>query len=252
MTSSVMEAIDGFLLGDGTIRFRHKRNTLQCGQKYEEMTKYFMSFFASYNPRVRKRILKPSNIRGKTLPVQVQYEGAAAHPDFEEQAKRWYPYGKKIVPKDLLLTPTSLLLWYLGDGCYERQCGHGHIVLHTQSFSAGDIDEILIPKLALLNIKATRRRGPTLYIGTGSLRAFFNCVGWQSPVVCYHYKFPTNDFLSNNFQTKEVSEMLGTSHIKLLRAVRSGKVSYDSKLYRKYWFSRDTVNKLDKEKVCVS
>src|SRR5947207_2878946 len=40
----------------------------------------------------------------------------------KEQRLRWYPEWKKIVPRDVLLDPVSILHWYLGDGslCVHR------------------------------------------------------------------------------------------------------------------------------------
>src|SRR5271166_1880257 len=36
---------------------------------------------------------------------------------FGEWRHKWYPNGEKIVPRDIALTPLTLLVWFLDDGC---------------------------------------------------------------------------------------------------------------------------------------
>lgn len=40
---------------------------------------------------------------------------------FTEQRKRWYPNGKKIIPKDIEIDKDMLLWWYIGDGFLCRK-----------------------------------------------------------------------------------------------------------------------------------
>lgn len=51
-----------------------------------------------------------------------------------KEFNRWYPKGKKVVPKDLRLTPVSALHWYVGDG----SSGKHELIFSTQSFNAED------------------------------------------------------------------------------------------------------------------
>ena len=55
---------------------------------------------------------------------------------------KWYPQGKKVVPRDITFTPTVLLHWYLGDGNIDRQ----RITLHTEGFSKEEV-EFLVQRL---------------------------------------------------------------------------------------------------------
>lgn len=48
----------------------------------------------------------------------------------------WYPDGKKIVPKNISLTPTTLLHWHIGDG----STGKKQIFLYTQRFPKADVE----------------------------------------------------------------------------------------------------------------
>ena len=51
--------------------------------------------------------------------------------------RKWYSQetGKKIVPKDLRLTPTILLHWFIGDGSVKRNGVRKTVVLFTLNFS---------------------------------------------------------------------------------------------------------------------
>ena len=65
--------------------------------------------------------------------------------------RKWYilETGKKIVPKDLRLTPTILLHWFIGDGSVMRYGVKGTgIALFTLNFSKEDV-QFLAERLEL-------------------------------------------------------------------------------------------------------
>lgn len=112
----------------------------------------------------------------------------------------WYQKldGKnfKTVPKDLKLTPATLLFWYLGDGCLIRRKNDDNripfIVLATNCFSRNDID-FLITKLKELNLNfypvkyksgfTGKSCGYCLYSNTqdGTVFRFFQTIGFECP-----------------------------------------------------------------------
>ena len=51
--------------------------------------------------------------------------------------QKWYPDGKKIVPRDLKLTPQTVLHWYIGDGSYIKGI-NDRICLYTLCFDKND------------------------------------------------------------------------------------------------------------------
>jgi hypothetical protein len=123
-----------------------------------------------------------------------------SHPDILEQAIRWYQgKGKKTrIPKDVRITPTSIMLWYLGDGSFNYdQIRHCSLLrLATCSFFPEDIDYILIPKLMLLGIKCKRLESKNdIQILPESTGTFFTLIGRKSPIQCYDYKFDIPDWL---------------------------------------------------------
>ncbi len=116
-----------------------------------------------------------------------------------KERKRWYPNGKKIVPKDLVLTPKMLLYLFLGDGSFG---GLGprttpeytrSLSLHTQSFTKQE-NLFLMKQLLNFGIKSTLGRrylNETQYfirIRNKSVKTFFDLIG-KCPVKCYEYKW---------------------------------------------------------------
>ncbi|KKK81369.1 hypothetical protein LCGC14_2814130, partial [marine sediment metagenome] len=111
------------------------------------------------------------------------------HPDFKKQRTRWYPQGKKIVPKDVLLSPESVLIWYLGDGSVKKYS----VTLHTNGFTQECV-RFLIKRLSLIGIPSKmilHNQQPEIFISSSGSKLFFDYIGWESPVRCYDYKFDT-------------------------------------------------------------
>lgn len=193
----MIEWIDGFLLGDGGIRFTNKYivenngeypySRFHIGSIHKEWAEYGISKFTPYHIRETQKAddiceRRPNPLYScKTL----------GHNDIKVQAERWYPPPKfkKIVPKDVRITPTSVMLWYLGDGTLIN---HHNLSLATCGFSEDEINNILIAKLEDLGIHSTIRRWKHycyLVIRRNSIGKFFDFIGHKSPISCYDYKF---------------------------------------------------------------
>jgi len=79
-------------------------------------------------------------------------------------------------------------------------CANDRIGLYTCGFSRHSVEDILIPKLKSVGIKAHRnKRDNSIKIcGYLNMRAFFNFIGWESPIPCYSYKFDVSDYIRAN------------------------------------------------------
>ncbi len=64
--------------------------------------------------------------------------------------KEWYPNGTKIVPRNLQITPTILLHWFIGDGSYNDT----EISFSTHSFPPNDVDWLVYLLNKTLGIKS--------------------------------------------------------------------------------------------------
>lgn len=176
------QIIDGEILGDAHVYLgKNYRNAcLMWHQKYLEHNLFLRDALSVLNPKIKKR----HNVDGYTL-------FTSCHPYITQQHKRWYPNGKKIVPLDFKLTPTSCFHWYIGDGYFNEQ---GYIELYSLCFT-GKENMFLVEKLLEKNIKSAhvvkkRNKKYPFYIriGNAGLKPFFKYIG-EPKISCYNYKW---------------------------------------------------------------
>jgi len=123
-TDNQKEFIDGLLLGDASIVYPSKNSIyprLTLSRKAEDKDylfwqyDVFRDFYTDTGPT-------PKNFfdyrTGKTY-FQYHLQSKSGEV-FTEYYKKWYPNKKKIIPRDLKLTPTTLLVWFLDDGTIIR------------------------------------------------------------------------------------------------------------------------------------
>lgn len=104
--------------------------------------------------------------------------------------KQWYPNGKKIVPKDIKLTPLTVRQWYIGDGSLVKRKTRRirpYIILCTCGFLIDDVNW-LTREMSNLGIKAKRYSGNIIYISVCYVKEFLNYIK-ECPVECYKYKW---------------------------------------------------------------
>jgi len=179
--------IDGFLLGDGHISAKNCH--ISWSLKYQEFSDYIKANLKLYNPKDSRRFQK--DVRCKQGGYHTTRGNTKCHPDFALQRQRWYK-DKKIVPKDVVISPKSLMIWYLGDGTLTD---YG-LVLCTDNFSESDVD-FLIAKLKQIGITSNKRFHaglPEIAVTSSGRKVFFDYIGWKSPVKCYNYKFPDDTY----------------------------------------------------------
>jgi hypothetical protein len=191
MDQKTLEIINGTLLGDGCI--------------FVDRGKYFRYKITAKDENLLLWISKQLKLENHYICFDKNNDTKAlvfsSRPFFKFLRQKWYiqENGKtrKIVPKDLELTPTTLLFWYLGDGSLIRRKKKDSrvppIVLATCCFSKEDVD-FLIKKLAELDLnfypvryKSGFNRGEycgyCLFSTTqdGTPFKFFKLIGFQPP-----------------------------------------------------------------------
>jgi hypothetical protein len=196
LNEKLIEWVDGFLLGDGSIGFRKRDymgSRFSFGSSEKQWTELAMSGLNDYNFTAPKHSEHTKNGK-KTYTWNSQTK---SHPDIVSQAKRWYPNGIKKVPEDVRITPTSILLWYLGDGSFTAFGGNSsHLLLATCAFDPSDIENILMPKLKALGIESIRTQQKNdISICSTSIKVFFDIIGHKSPISCYNRKFDVPEWL---------------------------------------------------------
>ena len=154
LTQEQIEILTGLLLGDVyLIRQKPTHNAHLIIDRsvkdidYLLLNKHIFNNICTETRKINYRILKSPPKYDKT-----KYETGAfatrSCPLLNIFHSKWYPNGIKIVPKDLILTPLIVAIWFCDDG-YIRLRGKNKNILHlrfcTEGFSKDD--NIFIAKL---------------------------------------------------------------------------------------------------------
>jgi hypothetical protein len=139
LTNKELEIINGCLLGDGSLYSRKYTASLSYCCKYKNIC---MSL-REHLPRIYSVYPRESSyFDHRTNKQYTSYRiDSVSNFHLKELRQKWYPNGKKIIPRDLVLTPEICYWWYLGDGC----SGNNSISLCTNGFTIEDV-EFLINK----------------------------------------------------------------------------------------------------------
>jgi len=122
---------------------------------------------------------------------------------FSKIYEKWYNNGVKIIPKDLILTPLTCLIWYIGDGCLSNLKRSQEIILATNCFSKDEQEQILLPQLQKFEAKLRHYSGEQyrIIIPRRKIQNFLNYIG-ECPFSDYQYKWDyknyQNQYLPND------------------------------------------------------
>ena len=191
LNSKQKEFINGTLLGDASISFSGKgwgrfNVTHTVSQKewvgLKELA--LKGFYLNKSERTERE--------GHQAAIRLETK---KNVEWRNLRLKWYPKGKKIVPKDINLTPLTLATWYMDDGSLTAAKG---AYLCTEGFDSPSF-WVLFYKLVDLGFKPhVVRRGAGYVItigngvdGEGSADRFFNTIGPYVPETM-RYKLPGN------------------------------------------------------------
>jgi len=225
-TEEMIESLDGFILGDGSIQADSNETIarLRCTQEYQEFTLYQMEPFRMYRPIYCKSKHEKSKNHspGFYLHGQTKF-----HPDLYKHYLRWYPIGKgtlKDPPRDVRITPKSVMIWYLGDGSVVDVNNSIALRISTDSFSEKGV-EFLAGKLREKGIECHRNNDNRIYIESRGIPKFFEFIGRESPVKCYDYKFKLPEWRLESKRMRDVADDLKIDYQRLAYFVKIGKIA---------------------------
>jgi len=180
----------GELLGDGCLEACSPYSArVHYASKYKEYAQYVsdkLKFFGiKRSGKIYKQYIKKDN-------CYIYSYNSLSYAELLTIRKKWYPDGKKIVPRDIVLTPLVCRQWYIGDGCLTHpKNARPSIILSTDCFLQKDVNW-LIKQLINLGFKATRQKSNNrLRISSYSTKYFIDYIG-RCPVECYKYKWDYN------------------------------------------------------------
>ncbi|HYF75021.1 MAG TPA: hypothetical protein VD757_00425 [Candidatus Nitrosocosmicus sp.] len=205
ITDKEKEIIKGELLGDGHVNSDPKSNDGYCVYKHSSKHKEYLEWLMTQLPSLKfgniGRVVHSSGAVSYHLHSNV-------HPDLTEFRDLFYlEDDTKIIPKDIKLTPTVLHHWYLGDGTYGYvsagrkpngdQKKSWQMSIAACDFSRDSLEEIIIPQLHDIGIKATvitKKGHPHVRISSYTHDRFFEYIS-KCNVKVYDYKFSQDAYI---------------------------------------------------------
>lgn len=146
----MMEILNGAMLGDGSL-YKHEHcvnaqftYTSKSYQHVEFVTKDFMDY------SFKEKIKYTEYYDKRTDKIYSRYTfRSITSPTFTKEYNRWYENNIKHIPNDLVLTPLTCLIWYIGDGCLAGNSKNStqEIQLSTNCFKKGELENIILPQL---------------------------------------------------------------------------------------------------------
>lgn len=211
ITKDFEEIFDGLMLGDGSLR-KSPRSRNACftyrGKHRSVALKYKIVFEAN------GFTFPPSNPRHILTERCDGWEiGSRIHGFFTKQYNRWYPQGKKIIPKDLIISPLTVKHWYYGDGGLAY---HHHLTRRvkfaTNGFAINEakwLAEKVNLVLGICSQIGLNNEQPILLVYKKDFDNLFSYIG-PCDIPCYQYKWivddrPLYNYYKNNCPCVEIT-----------------------------------------------
>jgi len=185
----LLEFIDGELLGDGCLTLSKKGHMAY----YDHASKYYEYLVWLDNIFSSEGLIRMGNIReyihkeNKALWYRYYTVGCV---ELQIVHDRWYPNGKKTVPKDLKLTPTIVRQWFIGDGSIKKDGSNVRFAVDGFDMES---KEILRKELLSVGIDTTfQDDNKTIYVRKVCVKRFYEYMDesfYANAPACYDYKF---------------------------------------------------------------
>lgn len=197
--------LDGWLLGDGCLKRSGRSVNARGshGSSYREYCVYVKNRWSMMG--ISSGRISPCPHKDKEGGIYYSYSVVSHnYPALTDQFNRWYPQGKKHVPSDLGLSPSTLLEWYIGDGSLRGKLPAlfmGGVVLEEVEFMVYLLNQVFPGGFCRKDRPQNRKTksGEEMqpyWEVVGSLSVvsdFFRYIG-LCPLPCYLYKWPRGDF----------------------------------------------------------
>lgn len=195
------EVIEGLMLGDGHIEKRGRSHNprLIIHQKQKE----FVDFLRNEISPTSKTVFHKGNSSrlkcGRLIPAAYSYFcKTKASPILKSYHNEWYKNKQKILPENLILTPTNVLHWFMGDGSayFRKKDKNGEIKFSTNNFTESEVN-VLVKKFNNLGFKCYKsqheptsdnNRGFIIRLSATDSNKFYSFIG-NCPVKCMKYKW---------------------------------------------------------------
>lgn len=202
LTDTQKEIIEGCLLGDGSVFIKTTAYfQIECVE--QELIEHLANSLP-FIWRRRTRIRNNVEIRGKLVKTKPAYSiTSRCDKSLNEFNHRWYLKDEKVVPKDLICTPTSFRHWFYGDGSTSYVTHKGknlgtQLTFCSNCFTYEDCEFLKYKLLEICNttvgVYDGGRGAPVLKTTKiESVKNFFDYIG-QSELECYNYKWKIPEY----------------------------------------------------------
>lgn len=137
LTELERSIIVGSILGDGYLRIIPGRSDAFLEINHSIKAKDYVD----YKFDCLKRICESAPKERNTNEGRVAYRFfTKQHIELTKFYKSFYVNKRKVIPKNLILTPLSIAIWYMDDGSRSRD---SDIYLNTQQFSISDQKKLM-------------------------------------------------------------------------------------------------------------
>jgi len=218
LTRIQLEILDGLLLGDGHLTRRSLMTSYHQSCKHESVLQEVSSLLGLQSS-IKRRADKPQEICLRTL----------AYLDLSRVWGRWYKpigqrqkgyrigrkrfcrgrpqRGKKIIPRDIRLTPTTCYWWHISDG----SAGKTQIRLFTNGFTKTETRSLRSRLARTLGLSVREIRMYSCIVGQWALalrakaaNAFLVYIG-PCHTPCYQYKWDRQRHSSSKRRTLPIT-----------------------------------------------
>lgn len=208
------EVINGTLLGDAHIRKSNQLSTIAAAyyskkSKNEDYGKHIADLISGQGDYDFKLHSSKQNYKGKISNIDYWTFRTRSSPQLNRYFDSWYPKRtgfKKVVPKNLILTPRTILYWFMDDGYttfrnrnkeykgtkWTQKKQQVILQFCTECFTKREND-FLVKQLKGFSLNAAVRphdkgTGWRISVNQSSTQDFFDLIG-ECPVVSMQYKW---------------------------------------------------------------
>lgn len=165
--------INGSLLGDGNLsKIRYKNGNSYFSKPQKAARREYLEWHLSELQPFSSSVGECENFcKGKSY--RRAYFSTKVSPIFTELREKWYPEGKKIVPRDLVLDPLAIAIWFFDDG--SNDVGARTCTFATYSFDKDDCD-FLVSQLNRFSLQCYVGDRNRIKTRSGSYKEFVDLI----------------------------------------------------------------------------
>jgi len=186
-SSEFIQILDGLVFSDGYI----SKSNFKLGSTFLWYVNAVRGFFEHFNWITRWYAYPDKSGWTDKLSFNVDTYPTRDNPfSMKAYRKWWYPNGKKVIPKDLEISPLMMNAAWCGDGGYMSDNAG---MLYTNSFTVEDVDSFILRLNKIVGCKAKRRfkkqTQPVIFFSSDEFQKLLLFMGSKPIIPGFEKKF---------------------------------------------------------------